>query len=240
MPPSQILCWYNASTISSKKWTIPSMDIYLSVFVKCDTVSHSEHHFIWQYRRVFSLPAIPLLLTIPNGFASLETVYIKRSPTSGYRPLYEFQVFFAWICPDAYHPSATDQLAWPRQSVHHQPLALRRRHEVGSLLGAWGCHRLANPRDVQGLPKHYLLLHKLSLGVVLPLTCRFFVIRMYLCTKLFQNKLWIKNTYWRRRPDLQLWVQHEGQVAIQEEEELLNGEVQQGGRGARTGRQGFS
>ena len=43
----------------------------------------------------FLLPVIPLFLTIPNGFASLETVYIKRSPTSGYQPLYEFEVSYA-------------------------------------------------------------------------------------------------------------------------------------------------
>jgi len=39
---------------------------------------------------------IPLFLTIPNGFASLETVYIKRNSTSGnstsrFQPLYEFE-----------------------------------------------------------------------------------------------------------------------------------------------------
>ena len=93
------------------------------------------------------LPVIPLFLTIPNGFASLETVYIKRNSTSRFQPLYEFEVFDAWISPETYCPH-TDQY------VHHQPLALRGRHEVGSLLGAWGCHCLACPRDVQGLPKH--------------------------------------------------------------------------------------
>ena len=49
---------------------------------------------------LFSLPVIPLFLTIPNGFASLETVYIKRNSTSGnstsrFQPLYEFEVFDA-------------------------------------------------------------------------------------------------------------------------------------------------
>ena len=44
-----------------------------------------------------SPPVIPLFLTIPNGFASLETVYIATKPDTNssklqYNPLYTFEV----------------------------------------------------------------------------------------------------------------------------------------------------
>ena len=41
---------------------------------------------------VFSCPVVPLFLTIPNVFASLETVYIKLGITSQYQPLFSFKV----------------------------------------------------------------------------------------------------------------------------------------------------
>ena len=52
------------------------------------------------------------------------------------------------------HIPTTDHLARLRQHVHDQPLAVWRRHEVGSLPGPWRCHCLACPRDVQGVPIH--------------------------------------------------------------------------------------
>merc|ERR1719222_951105 len=40
---------------------------------------------------------IPLFLTIPNGFASLNYIHIKRNST--FQPLYEFEP--TWVHPDS-------------------------------------------------------------------------------------------------------------------------------------------
>ena len=52
---------------------------------------------IFTHEKYFSFPAIPLFLTIPNGFESLKTVYItSNTSATGYQPLYEFEVFLAY------------------------------------------------------------------------------------------------------------------------------------------------
>ena len=51
----------------SWNWTIPSMDISWSVFVQCDTVTHSDHHFKWKFTAILFWELV-IVAAVANTF----------------------------------------------------------------------------------------------------------------------------------------------------------------------------